>query len=284
MAAAGEALEESVRRDPGNAGAWEALSRARLRAVRVPEALEAASRATGLAPGRREYSRTLAEALLASERGADALRVLKEGLGSPPVEPVQARAYAAAHWRLARREVSSDHRGRARRLLRAGLQVDPSHGASRDLLAWLDADFAAERPRFEALVRAVPGGDLDPNDVVVYAAWLCRWGEFEEAWPWWKALLDQPGSAAAVHYQVGKEHWEGRGTLEGYESAVVCYRDALARDPGYAEARNRLWQCLLAVGRTAEAREEAAKFFEAAPCHPDAYDAEALLEPGGAGR
>lgn len=277
-------LERAVRVAPGSADAWDGLAQALLTGGQFGPGLEAARRATGLEPGRAPFIRTLARALLAVDRGAEALRVLKESLGPPPHDPAQARAFAEAHGTLARAEVSAGRPGRARRLLMAGLQVDPAYAPAQEHLAELDRAFAAERPVMEALVREDAEGNIDPNGITAFATWLCRWGQFEEAAPWFRALVEQRGGTGAVHYHLGLEFWEGRGTLEGYEKAVVSYRDALARDSSLVEARNRLWQALRTLGRLEEARAEARRFLEAARSHPDAYDAERFLEGGGPGR
>ena len=86
-----------------------------------------------------------------------------------------------------------------------------------------------------------------------------------------------------MHFQLGQVFWEGQGTVEGYEKAILSYRDALSRDPAYAEARNRLWQALATLGRFDEARAEARRFLEVAPSHPDAVDAEKFLGAGAGG-
>lgn len=279
-----QVLQDSVSREPGAAGAWDALARALLPAARLPEALGASQRATGLDPANPAFARTYAETLLAAGRGGDALTVLKESLGTPPYDPVQARAFSEAERRLAKEERSAGRPGRARRLLAAALQVDPGNAACREMKDDLDRGFEAERPEFERLMEPGPDGTTAPDNILLYAAWLCRWGEFEKARPLFRLLLEQRSGTAAVHFQAGNVFWEEQGTLEGYGEAVRCYRDALARDPGYAEARNRLWRALRALGRIPEAREEARRFLDAAPAHPDSFEAEQFLGGRDGGR
>ena len=277
-------LGEATFADPGDAMVWDALARALIPAARVDEALGAAQRASGLEPGNPAFARTYAEALLASGRGSDALTVLKESLGSPPFDPVHARAYSEAHRRLAGGEVSAGRSGRARRLLAAGLLVDPSSAACQEMKRGLDERYEAERAAHEALVAPGPDGTVLPDNLLLFASWLCRWGDFDKAKPLFGLLLEERGGTAAGPFQMGKEFWEGRGTVEGYEKAILAYRDALVRDPGYVEARNRLWQAYRALGRTEEAREAARRFLEIGRSHPDAVDAERFLADPGDGR
>ena len=273
-----EALDEAVQRDPALGPAWDALARARIASGRLEEGLEAAVRATGLDPKRGAFARTLAEALLCLDRGPEALRLLRESLGTPPYEPVQGRAYADAHGRLARREISRNNRGRARRLLAAGLQVDPANAGCQELRASLEAAFEKEKPEYEMLIRPGSDGTVNPDNLLLYAVWLCRWGDFERAEPYFRTLVARCGGNPLVHYHMGREFWEGRGTVEGYEKAVDAYRDALARDPGNIDARDALWQALRVLGRDGEARAEARRFIDVAGAHPDTFDAEKFLQ------
>jgi tetratricopeptide (TPR) repeat protein len=286
FAEAARLLDESLALDPGSADAWDALARARLEGSLLPEAHAAALRATGLLPTERRFVVTFARTLLGLGRGGEALEALSGILpAAGPRDPEAARAFADVEARLARDEISSGRRGRAWRMAGAGLQADPGHLECMAIFADIDAAFRRERPAAEERwMRPRPDGTRDPNDVTLFAVWLCRWGRFEEAAPIFNDLLAKL-DAAALHFQVASEFWEARGTVEGTREAVRAYRDALVRDPGLVEARARLWNCLRLLGEAAAARAEAAEFVRRAPAHPDAADAEAFLRgAGGAGR
>jgi tetratricopeptide (TPR) repeat protein len=203
---------------------------------------------------------------------------------------VVARAFGDAELRLAKGAVSEKRMGQARRLLVAGLKVDPANAECTALLGDLDRQMEAERPEAQKFLARGPDGKFDPNGWLFYATWLCQWGDYESAEPHFRQMLKQLGGTAAVWFQYGHEFWESRGSLEGAEEAVKAYRQAVALDGTYAEAWNRLWQCLRNLGRTDEARLAAAKLLEYGRAHPDAPKAEEFLRktggapPGGDGR
>ena len=272
-------LEAAVAADRTDADALGALARALLAAGRVPESVEAARTATGLRPTEKRFAVTWAEGLLATGRGGEALEILHLALGgAPPWDPLVARAYSAAQLRLAREDVSTGNPGRARRKLLSAAQYDRSDPACAALLADLDRRMEAERPEMEKLLERDAAGKVNPDDWLLYTVWLCRWGEFEVAEPHFRRMVKLLGTTPAVHFQIGLEFWEGRGSVEGVEKAVASYQQAVALDPGYAEAWNRLWQCHRLLGRAEDARSAARRFLELAPAHPDAAAAQMLLE------
>ena len=270
-------LSLSVQKDARCAEAWDALARARLAGGRVPEAVDAALHATGLRPLEKRFVVTFAKALLAQGRGSEALNALWGALGpSPPFDPLVARAFGDAEVRLARKAVSEGRKGQARRLLTAGLKVDADNADARDLLGRLDREMEEERPRAEKFLEPGPDGKVQPNDWLGYAAWLCRWGEYEKAEPHFRRMMKELGGPA-IPFHYGREFWESRGTVEGAEEAVRAYRQAIALKQDYPEAWNRLWQCLNTLGRIEEARKAADMFLRYDRSHPDAPAAEEFL-------
>jgi len=272
-------LEKAVASDRGAAEAWDALARARLAAGRVPEALAAARTATGLRPLDKGFVVTWADVLLSVGRGGEALEGLRRALGpAPPYDPALAHAYAAAELRLARADISAGRRGAARRKLLSAGEVDPGNGACEEGLADLDRQMEAERPAAERLMVPGPNGKVLPDDWILYAKWLCGWGEFEKADREFRVMLNKMGTTAAVHLVYGQWFWEERGSVQGVERAVEAYKQAIALDDRLVEAWNRLWQCQRRLGRGDDAVFAARKFLELAPGHPDAAEAQQFLE------
>ena len=276
--AARECFQAAATADADDARAWNGLARTGLATGRPEEALEAATRATGLRSREPEYIAILAEALLAVGKDREALDALSSARARLPSDPILIRASAEAYLRIAERSVSRSMHGRALLLLERGLEVDAAHAGCQALKKALVAEYDAQRP--EALRWLEPGtdGNVTLQLWIQFAGWLCRWGRYQEAEKHFSEMLRRYDSLAQVHYHYGNEFWEKRGTTEGLDRAIGCYRDALARDAAHVESRNRLWQCLLALGRTADAADEASRFFAAAPDHPDSFDAERFLE------
>ncbi len=281
--AASAALAEGAAGLPADADVLDAFARALLATGRFTEAVEAATRATGLRPGRSAFVATFARALAETGRGPDAVTALHRALGDAPSDGTLLRAWGDVHLRLAllRLREEGAGRGRARRMLLTGLRLDPRNSDAAVELARLDALREAERPDAEALLRPAPDGTVDPDRVVRYAGWLGRWGDFEAAGPVWDRLLQGRGGSANLHFQIALEFWEARETVEGHEEAVRAYRKALVLEPGLPDARDRLWRALLTLGRTEEARTEAARFVREHPSHPGAVEAERLLAAAG---
>jgi tetratricopeptide (TPR) repeat protein len=270
--------------DPGaDAAIHEALARALLASGAYADALRSAHVAIGHRPDKKAWIVTYAEALLATRRFAEALNVLHGALGPEPRDPGVVRAYGDAHLRLAwgRMADSFGGRGRARRLVLAGLSVDRSHPGLKEELERLDALRESERPSMEALLRPDADGTVHPNNAIAFATWLCRWGDYEGAEQVFQRVLKGRGSDPQVHFYYAFEVCEGRETREGYTAAVRGYRQVLLLDPEHIDARARLWDCLRILEEYADAAEEARRFVKKAPAHPAAVEAELFLEAMG---
>jgi tetratricopeptide (TPR) repeat protein len=63
---------------------------------------------------------------------------------------------------------------------------------------------------------------------------------------------------------------DGQTDLRAYDDAALAYRQALARDPSFVEARYNLAQALEAVGKVDEAAAELERVLSAEPTHADA--------------
>ncbi|HEU4396040.1 MAG TPA: tetratricopeptide repeat protein [Planctomycetota bacterium] len=271
-------FEEAAKADPADADAWNGLARTGLATGRVDEALDAATRATGLRSTEPAFIAVLSEALLAAGKDREALDALSSARAARPGSPILVRASADAYLRIAEKSVSRRRYGRALLLLDRGLEIDASHPGCQALRRTLIAEYDAQRPDALRWIEAGPDGNVTLQSWLQFAGWLCRWGRYQEAEQHFSEMFRRYDAVAQVHFHYGQEFWEDRGTEEGYGRAIGCYRDALARDASHVESRNRLWQCLLALGRRADAAEEAARFVAAAPAHPDSFDAERFLE------
>ncbi|MHC4822347.1 MAG: tetratricopeptide repeat protein, partial [Planctomycetota bacterium] len=178
-------LEKAVAADPANASAWNSLAQALLDVPRVVDALAAARQATGLDPDNRDYTAVLGWALHENELDADALYLLNDSLGNPPHIGVS-QALASISHRVALAEVSAGRRNRARRLLMRALQVWPLHREAREQLDVMNAAMNEELDTGHlSKFRPIEGEQALPDNLIIWAAGLSRWGEYERAAPVW---------------------------------------------------------------------------------------------------
>lgn len=144
------------------------------------------------------------------------------------------------------------HYSQAVRHLRAALAIDPTLIAAHAALGEVLRE-QKRLPEAEAAFREVLALDADQPDALGHLASVLKaQGRFDEATSIIYRLLDQQPDSTEALLLLGTLHYE-KGQIE---AAIDRFRQAIALEPGWAQAHFNLSQCLLLQGEFTEGWRE----------------------------
>jgi tetratricopeptide (TPR) repeat protein len=136
---------------------------------------------------------------------------------------------------------------------------------NRSLLLEQGKEWAGAASELEAVVAIEPGRLQAYGDL---ATLYLHAGKLEEAARSLERGLDHGYRSARHYYVLGARFYEKKA----YESAVETLRQALAIDPGFADAERTLAGALDQMGQAPAALEHLKRYLELKPDAPDAAD------------
>ncbi len=226
------------------------------------------SHVISLNPEARSIHRNLANALIASERGEEALAASRIAVEQ---RPDSADAYVAQGGAF----IALDRLDEAEASFQRALELNSDHGEARQNMA----ETLRGQGRYEESIRWYRTLlDVDPESMSAHEGMgeaLFRLGRYEQAVESLTraVALQQDLVPIAVHYLLA----EGLRRLQRLEEAIDAYRDVLEIDPDHAPALARIGYALLGVGQFEEALASLSRSASLQPESPDAADRHAAM-------
>ena len=264
-------LQQAVRLNPQEAGAWHYLGIVQAQLGQLPAAAESLGRASRLLPDAEDIAQNLrfASAALLNQQGAEhsaaarftsAATCLQQAVALAPDDP-------ALHYNLGLVLSKLDRHEEAVAGFRSALKLQPDHaqalfglGNALHKLGQLDVAIETYR-RLLSVKQNFAEAHLNLGNV------FKQQGKLDEAITCYRRALELSPNSAPAHNNLGAVLADRQNLAE----AQACYERALAIAPNHVEAHVNFATLLLMQGHEAEAHARLLRAIELDPRHAKAH-------------